>query len=381
MYILIFSRGYPSKRYKMNGIFEFDQAKALANAGHKVIFAVVDLRSFRNIRKWGYESFRYQNVQVEALNIPCGRVPDSIMNFLRVYAIEKLYKRIIEKYGEPNIIHSHFLKFGYSSAIVFKEKGIPLILTEHLSAMNNTSLSSELIKMGKYTYPKMDKVIAVSETLSKNIEKNFSVEVTVVPNIIDTKIFEFKENRNDTSKFNFISVGSLIPRKGMDTLIEAFRRSFIGNKNVTLTIYGDGPEKKKLKNIINKYGLCNNVFLKGSANREEIANKMSMADCFVLASKLETFGVVYIEAMAMGLPVIATKCGGPENFVNDENGILISVEAVDSLVTALQRMYNSRNKYNRKAISEKIRRKFSPENVAHLLEGLYCETIQERNNK
>lgn len=74
MYILIVARGYPSERYKMNGIFEFDQAKALAKAGHKVIYAAIDVRSIRHKRQWGFESFKKDGVQIEAINIPCGGI-------------------------------------------------------------------------------------------------------------------------------------------------------------------------------------------------------------------------------------------------------------------------------------------------------------------
>ena len=67
MYILIIARGYPTEKYKMNGIFEFDQAKALVQAGHKVIYTAVDVRSIRRCRKWGFESFEKYGVKLKPL--------------------------------------------------------------------------------------------------------------------------------------------------------------------------------------------------------------------------------------------------------------------------------------------------------------------------
>ena len=71
MRIYIISRGYPSEKYVKNGIFEFDQAKALASIGHEVVFLALDLRSFRRKRKFGRESFQKRGVNIEAVNIPC----------------------------------------------------------------------------------------------------------------------------------------------------------------------------------------------------------------------------------------------------------------------------------------------------------------------
>ena len=93
-----------------------------------------------------------------------------------------------------------------------------------------------------------------------------------------------------------------------------------------LIIFGDGPESGALRALCAELGLYSRVSFRGHCPREELAEAYAAADCFVLASRSETFGVAYIEAMAAGLPVIATRCGGPEDFVTEENGILIPVD-------------------------------------------------------
>lgn len=84
--------------------------------------------------------------------------------------------------------------------------------------------------------------------------------------------------------------------------------------------------------------------------KKKIAEQLSKSDCFVLASQSETFGVAYIEALAMGVPVIATKCGGPEGFVNENNGIMIDVDSESQLIEAMKYMYNNSDKYDREEI-------------------------------
>ena len=122
----------------------------------------------------------------------------------------------------------------------------------------------------------------------------------------------------------------------MDLTIEAFIDAFKGSDKVFLTIFGEGPERQKLEELVRINKMEKQIKLMGMQSRKVIADYLKECDCFVLASQTETFGVVYIEAMASGLPVIATKCGGPESFVNEENGVLIPVDNKDALVTAMK---------------------------------------------
>lgn len=376
MYILIVSRGYPNSRYKKNGLFEFDQAKALTKIGHKVIFAVIDLRSIKKRRKWGFESFIKDGVRVEVINLPIGK---KFSKFLGVYAFDILYKKVIKKYGKPDIIHSHFIWIGYIVQKYFKNKrdSIPLVLTEHYSGMNLEKLDFNLKKMGEETYYSVDKVITVSSHLAKNLKKHFGIDSVVIPNIVDTTNFKFQPRCEFNSDFNFICTGSLLKNKRIDILIDAFYYAFKNNKQVKLYIYGQGPEKVNLEKKISEYQIENQVFLMGQVDRSEIAKKMAGSDCFVLVSKRETFGVSLIEAMAVGLPVISTKSGGPEDFVNEENGLLVSVDNKEQLISALQFMYKNINTFNRKKISEQTLKRFSPETVAKQLTNFYESILND----
>jgi glycosyltransferase involved in cell wall biosynthesis len=378
LYILYVTCGYPSQKYKTHGIFEFDQAKALAQAGLKVIYASIDVRSFRRYRKWGFESFEKDGVQIEAINIPCGALPEEIVDNIRILALRKLYKKIVCKYGQPNLVHAHFINFGYIAAQLFEDKNVPLILTEHYSGMNQNVLSDYLTKIGNYTYRRMDKVIAVSGYLANNINEKFGVQPIVIPNIVDTESFSYNHSKKCHDDFYFISVGSLTKNKRMDLLIKAFHQAFGNCNNVKLFIYGEGPEQKKLEDIIRSFDLTNRVLLMGLAERKAIANKMTECDCFVLASELETFGVAYIEALAMGLPVIATKCGGPEDFVTNENGMLINVKGdndISVLVSALNNIRNNISIYNRKSISELTKKRFGSLIIANELKQVYSNFL------
>ena len=105
---------------------------------------------------------------------------------------------------------------------------------------------------------------------------------------------------------------------------------------------------------------------------------MYESDVFVLASRGETFGVVYIEAMSAGLPVIATTCGGPEDFVDESNGILVPVNDVEALTDALIKIYKTANNYDRSNISRLTQQKFSPKTIASQLTDVYIDVIKNK---
>lgn len=375
MNVLIIARGYPTENYKMNGIFEFDQAKALVKAGINVIYAAVDVRSIRRWRKWGHESFVKDGVQVEAINLPIGKISNKSLEKIRNILLGKLYKKIVYKYGKPDIVHSHFIVMGIATANLFKNQNIPLVHTEHFSGMNQKYISEYYKYLGNNTYTFMNRIIAVSSYLAKNINNEFGINATVLPNIVDTSKFRYKSVKKSANVFNFISVGNLLPNKRMDLLINSFYSSFKENKDVKLYIYGDGPERKELETLIKDYEMSNQIFLMGLVERKVIAHQMQQSHCFVLVSKLETFGVAYIEALASGLPVIATRCGGPEDFINKSNGILLIKDSREELSQALTKMYKNVDKYDSKKISEEITKKYSEQNVAQLLIKEYKDTI------
>jgi len=374
MYVMIISRGYPTNKYKMNGIFEFDQAKALAKAGLKVVIAAIDVRSIRRWRKWGLERHEIEGVNVYVINIPGGRLPKVILHKVMSIGLSILYKLILKEQGKPDILHAHFTDLGYVALKLKQQIKVPLLITEHSSLINKPVIEKQLVEIATSVYEQADAVIAVSPTLANVINDKFNIKSLYVPNIVDTNIFTYTI-RPTSSTFNFVSIGNLVIGKRMDLTIEAFYSAFRDFSNVTLTIFGEGDERSKLEGIIKEHHLENRVVLMGMCSRTVIKEKLKNSDCFVLASRSETFGVAYIEALASGVPVIATKCGGPEVFVNTENGRMIQVDDFDELVSVMKYMYKNSVEFDRKKISAEIKLKFSPEYVSKKLLEVYQQVI------
>jgi len=376
MKILIISHGYPQTNAPLNGIFEFDQAKALKAYGHEVIFASIDLRSIRRKRRFGKHWTKKEEIPIIDYSIPLGRFPDLILTFVGKLAIKSVYKDVVKRYGKPDILHAHFTMMGNIASVIRNKFNIPLIITEHNSAINEKNIPASFVRFAQNTYSQADRLIAVSSQLAYKIKSIWNFNSKVIHNIVDISIFNC-ENKNISDNFIFLSVGNLVHRKGFDLLINAFAHANFDD-HVSLKIIGDGNLKENLQQQIDSLGLSSQVQLLGRMERDEIAESMNDCDAFVLASRAETFGVVYIEAMSAGLPVIATTCGGPEEFVTEGNGILIPTENEEKLTEALIKMRQTARKYDRQAISEETRKKFAPQTIASQITEVYVDILNSK---
>ena len=264
--------------------------------------------------------------------------------------LPKRLATVLKSFGKPDIVHAHFYSIAAIATILKTKYHIPFVISEHSSKLNRPAEQiSDLDKrLANQAYRCCDQLVCVSEALRSNILQNFGRDSIVIPNMVDSSVFHLPEATPDAIPFIFVSVGNLIPIKAFDKLIEAFAQV---KGNTKLLIIGDGPEKERLKNQIDTLQLGNHAELLGRLERTEINKIYQKSHVFVLPSQSETFGVSYIEAMYAGLPVIATRCGGPESFVNESNGLLVPVNDVAALAKAMKDIQNNYYSYDPKQIS------------------------------
>lgn len=375
MHILVVASDYPNPSDPLEGIFERDQARSLLNAGHTVTYAAIDLRSIRHHRPLGLRRFVDNGLEVYVYSLPVSPLSFAYEP-VGGYCFRAILRRMEETSGMPDIIHAHFLGVAAIVAPTCREKSLPFVITEHTSALNSPNPGTALVKTMRKTYPLADALLAVSSLLANNIYLSTGARARVVPNIIDTQSFcVVRKNRAEDGSFCFAASGFLIERKGYDLLLRAVGELHRKGYALTLTIFGDGAERENLEKQAEVESIRDYVDFRGQCSRKELGEAYAQMDAFVLPSRRETFGVVYIEAMAVGLPVIATRCGGPEDFVTEENGLLIPVDDVQALTDAMEYMILHRNEYDSTKISENIRRKFAPETIAAQLTEVYKEVL------
>lgn len=365
MHILII----PSERFvvpeePLAGIFQRDQAQALKRAGLKVGVIAPTPRSLRWLRV-GWRGWPRGIEVVEDEGIPVyrsqtwrwipGRVP-YLGGQLIVSVGKKLFSRYVGDHGMPDLVHAHnSLYAGVIAVRLKKEHGIPFVLTEHSSAYLTNRLQKWQRPIARHVLEHASARLAVSNHLGKTIEQCFpGIPWEWMPNILD-RLFEYQDPSESKTlvthkEFRFLTVGSLIPVKGHETLLKAFSWAFKGNPQVHLRIGGDGPLWSRLEALSENLGIKQQVKFLGRLTRKQVLAEMRGCDVFVLSSLHETFGVVLIEALACGKPIIATACGGPEEIVNETNGILVPPGDEITLGRAMIGMVDSIGNYDEETI-------------------------------
>ncbi|MFI3296129.1 MAG: glycosyltransferase [bacterium] len=383
MYILLISRGYPSKNDPQWGCFERDQAEALGELGHKVVMASVDRRFRFYWRRIGFTHFVQNNINIyNSFLFPSAIVSlfsKKLDYIFYKYQFNKLYDRIVKDHGTPDVIYSHYLYNTAQSVGLKNRNSTPLVAIEHWSELNADNISLDIKNLGNIAYSDTDEIIAVSKSLSQRIKQHFSKESVIINNMVNESYFSDSVvlRKTDKKNFNFITIGSLISRKDHRLLIYAFHKANFG-KNVTLSIVGGGKLKSELQKQIKDLGLQNNVFLLGLKNKEEIRDILSKSDAFVLSSLAENFSVAVLEALSVGLPCIATLCGGTDECISDKSGLLVPIKDTDKLSTAMVQMRNNYAQYDKQAIADDCKAKYSPEVIAKQIESVFNRVIENR---
>lgn len=343
MHILKVPSEYPTSDHKLGGIFVKEQITELKK---KIKIGIIHIYQFsiHNIFKIKFLDLMIYSKRKKFYRLFIPRIPKlKIINFYLHYLFFKfVFISYIKNHGKPDIIHAHFSEF--TSYTLFKIKqiyGIPYVITEHSTDFidkrfekNYNSYSYKIVKKG---FTNAEKVICVSNFLKSAIIKIFKIKnAIVIPN------FSKKINYISKKKYDFIFVGDLIERKNPFLLLHAYNKYFFEKK---LLIIGDGELKKDVIKFKKKNHLTN-LLIVSNLKRRSVLKKISESKTLILTSSFETFGVVLIEAISLGLNVISTDSGGPRDIVNKTTGRLIKpkINALSEAINEIQSKGFNRNK-------------------------------------
>ena len=266
------------------------------------------------------------------------------------------------------IIHAHYaLPQGFLGILLKYFKSKPLVITVHGSDLTVLPKNPASRLLLGFVLKNADRVIAVSNFLKEGVE-GLGVPVGKCETIYGGVTIEDDEEPFEPDGPVIAFVGSLVPQKGVDILIESFKK--IETKNTNLIMVGDGPERKRLESLA--AGSKNIQFL---GRRKGIKNILTKSDVLVLPSREEGFGLVLLEAMAAGTPVVAANVGGIPEIVEDGlSGILVEKDNPEKLAIAIDRVLQDEELRN--TLIENGREKakgFTWEKMAHEIDRLYDE--------
>lgn len=258
-------------------------------------------------------------------------------------------------------------------AVIFgKLNRVPVVITEQSSTFLRKILTHSAILKARFAFQNAHVVLPVSRALKESIE-SYGIEASfqTVPNVVDTALFYPQEQRGRqrTDAKRLLSVALMNPsnKKGYPLLFKALTSLPRKRDDWHLDLIGDGPARAEYEMMVRDLGLADKVIFHGLKSKEEISDFMRRADLFVLPSLFETFSVVTTEALVSGTPVVATRCGGPEEFVQDDMGILVPPGDPHALADALNRALGNLDTFDSQQIASVAQQKFSLEAVGESL--------------
>jgi len=335
----------------------------------------------------------------------CGAKKFEIMNGMRVYRFPYFYplkhQRLCYNGGMlPNLRKSFLAKFQlpmlmmsemYNIFKIIKNEKIDLIHAHWiipsglLCSITKIVLKKKLIisvhgsdiSLIKYPFFKfigkqilrIADTCTVNSTATKNSVLNvtrLSKEPTIIPMGVDLNIFQpfenVKVNNNSIKKPSILTVGRLDEKKGIKYLIDAMPKVTQKFPDAKLVIVGEGPEKDNLVNQIKMLSLEGNISMVGAVQNKELPKYYNKADLFVLPSLEEGLGVVLLEAMACGTPVVGSNIGGIMDIITDkETGLLAQSENPKDIADKIIELFS--DEWMRQRVTENglklIKEKFS----------------------
>lgn len=393
-----------------SGVYTANLAKSLNRLGHET--AIIFPENRATYEKYDgiklYPVFfkndeEIQNVNQLDMNFPCFTThPRSLFNF------RDMTKEQRKKYEEnfdakinsvirefkPDIIHAqHVWTLAGISAKCCQQNNIPLIITCHgtdLMGIDDetkrgenwgTSWSHKAVEYAEYIVT----ISKDSNQLAETILPSAKNKTKWIRNGVDSHVFSIDDKLNKKSVLEKLGiqknyekvvsfVGKLTNFKGVDVLLDAV--SEYENEDTLTLIAGDGELRASLEEQCKKLNLKNVVFL-GNKPQSTLKEIYNIADCSIVPSRREPFGLVAAEAMLCGAPVIATNQGGLPDFVTEDVGILVDVEDAKGLAKAIDLVLKGDKKFDRQAIAKKIKDLYSQDALIQEFEKLYLNAINK----
>jgi glycosyltransferase involved in cell wall biosynthesis len=370
MKLFIVPSWYPSALAPESGSFFPERARILQRAGHEVTIVTVVVHPLQTGWRW----YRHRNAaspqtenelltyRREYLHLTPKAPRRSFARYQR--HLIALFQQALRERGVPDgvLVHSS-LWAGAALAGELRREAIPMAVSEHLKEFllpdGFTPFQRNCIRK---TYAVARRIIATSGALRTAIAEQFPAardRLALVPNPADISAFPLRPTTaHPEEPFTLVSIALFRPEKRIDLLLRAFARVRRDHPEIRLHLVGDGPLRRALRRLARRLNLEDSVTFHGYLPKERAVGILHRSHALVLSSDVETFGVVLVEALACGLPVIATRCGGPEDIATEETGLLVPPGDEQALAQALRTM-------------RETHRRYAPQRLRHIAETRY----------
>lgn len=378
LHVLTLTPFYPSQRDEVNGCFVAESLAELQSLG--VESSVIAVDSIYHARR--NTSSTYPASWIRYPQIPGNLGLANAGRFLAAALISKISR--LHRHHPIDVLHAHAaLPAGHAASIVSQRLGIPFVVTVHgLDVFNrcfeNGFAAAWRKKTSLRVYRSARKIICISEKVRQLLavaSENLPTEV--VYNGTDAAVFSPANWR--PSKPTILIVGNLLAGKGHELVLQAISRLMHAHPDLQCHMIGEGADRDRFAALARDLEIADRIFFLGKRTRHEVAAAMRNCTVFVLPSRYEGLGCVYLEAMACAKPVIACQGQGIDEIIrHGSNGWLIPIDGLEELVSGLQFLLN--NSGLRERIGEAARativQNFTLAHQAVRLQKIYMEAAR-----
>lgn len=378
-----------------SGVYTKNIAKRLVDRGHQVKAIVVD--------KYKNRSKDFPVKTIVNYDFPCFTThPHSNNQFYHLTndEMDEYLESFITtinnevKNFEPDIIHCQHI---WVAPFAASKTSVPYIITAHGTDIKGFKKDNRYHHIAIKAAQNAERIITISNYINDSVKKHFPVsddKLTKILNGFDETIFKPMEIKKSNSLNKYIGedlsnkdelkiinfTGKLADFKGVDLLIKAAKRYEKELDNVVTLIIGDGELSSDLKKLKNKLNLSSVYFL-GNVSQETVAKLFNLSDITIVPSRVEPFGLVAIESLACGTPVIASRAGGLKDFINEDVGRFFKMDDHEDLANKIIDAVNNNEKEKKgKFASEYALNNYSWNRVIEELLEVYNDIVKEGNN-
>lgn len=384
--VLHFVSWYPTKDNHVEGIFIQRQIELIAS--DKRFNHVIVRKSNKAVSAFRHLKILagfFEQERIGSMNVIS--IPEQSGLYQRYFwrhkeTIERSVLNSLAERYKPDLVHLHVV-YGFAKEALYlkKSKGLPFIVSEHMGPFPFEWLHDKETVV-KEPIIEASEVFAVSTAQAKQIESYTGRKVQVIPNVVDEDVFRFEEtngNKTDKSALHLMFVGIYTKAKGIDYFLRVFPDFLRTYPGSILHLVGPASDERlnELKTLIIKGNIEKNVQFHGSLSATALSKLHHVCDFYVCSSEWESFGLSALEALFTGLPLLSTNCGGVNDFISSENGLLIENDQQhNTLLMGLLQMAQQLPSYNRKGIAANVREKFSNRFIKESYLGIYKKLLQ-----
>lgn len=390
--VVVLSHMYPRSYNKLSGIFVHEQVKALREQGIDVRvisgepFWITSLSIRRLV--WGVLQYRRsQPTTVDFDGVPVTYFPWFVGTWVPHWAQAWTYShglsRIWRDWAKDKsigIVHAHTSNLdGTAARVATRRTGARLLLTEHMGPFDVLTKNPLKRRKTRASVRVADRVFAVSTALRSNMIRSLGApahRVEVLGNGVDLDLFVPAADTRPTEGTRALWIGHHVEVKRVDRLLSAFARALAENSSLTLSLLGDGELLDQAKAQARALNIDGKVTFLPSADRAGVKTQIQAHDYVVISSETETFGLVALEAMACGKPVLSTACGGPQDLiVNDRLGLIVE-NSEEGLANGLLEMARRAATFEPGQIRSHVERTGSWRRIAQSLTEAYAAALE-----